>query len=345
MFRYTRLDAIPVGGFVIYATLLVAMVALGDRLLANPGLAIGFLLVLLLLFNLGIHGYHYHQHTPFFRSSRLNAAVNLLCSAAWSYPMCVYAHTHFLHHEPNSVATTPTYRDAAGWKGALQHVGLSWKGLFLQLDVLKLIPILHLLRYEHEASPHAENDRRSSFPGTKAWYHPAQRAFSSVFWDLFATESVFNPAPHVRLTYQLAKDRRRWGTVVSETLAVTAFRVVLAVLDWRTFLLLYVPWEYIINSVFRSWTDYVDHYGAYLDDPSRNSASCYGSLFNVISLNGGYHMEHHFRAGLHWTKLRGVRNKLPDENERRVTPLHYLNPLFPRHAAQAPGAHVSRGPL
>jgi fatty acid desaturase len=71
-------------------------------------------------------------------------------------------------------------------------------------------------------------------------------------------------------------------------------------------LMLYVAWT--VN-----WAlSYCEHYAVTnRDDHRRDSASCYNRIYNLLLFNTGHHQEHHYRPGVHWTKLPEIRKQLP----------------------------------
>jgi fatty acid desaturase len=48
---------------------------------------------------------------------------------------------------------------------------------------------------------------------------------------------------------------------------------------------------------------YHQHAGLSANDPLRASRSAVGRLYNLRTLNLGYHTAHHLRPSLHWSKL------------------------------------------
>lgn len=62
---------------------------------------------------------------------------------------------------------------------------------------------------------------------------------------------------------------------------------------------------------------YLHHSGLSTDDPMAASRNYTGTLRNVLTGNLGYHTAHHYRQGLHWSKLpelhATIADKIPDE--------------------------------
>jgi fatty acid desaturase len=86
-------------------------------------------------------------------------------------------------------------------------------------------------------------------------------------------------------------------------LAAVVFTAVLwIVIDWRWFLLAFVP------TFYAGWflallENYYEHHRA-TDPDSRlaDSVSYYGRWYNLMMFNEGYHQEHHLKPHLHWTR-------------------------------------------
>jgi fatty acid desaturase len=87
--------------------------------------------------------------------------------------------------------------------------------------------------------------------------------------------------------------------------------------------------------LYGAWTlnwllSYCEHHkAADPTDERRDSVSCYNRVYNALLFNTGYHQEHHYRPGVHWTKLPEVRKQLPVD---RVVTQYTLfdNGLFAR---------------
>jgi fatty acid desaturase len=105
-------------------------------------------------------------------------------------------------------------------------------------------------------------------------------------------------------------------------------------LNWH-FMLFYIPFYYF-GHCLSYLNGYYLHYGGNPDVPMAWGVSSYHKLYNWLWFNNGYHAEHHFRPKLHWTKMRGFRDKIKEEQSRAgvrvITPPHalaFLDPTLP----------------
>ena len=87
-----------------------------------------------------------------------------------------------------------------------------------------------------------------------------------------------------------------------ELAAVVVTAVLWLAIDWRWFLLAFVP------TFYAGWflallENYYEHHRA-TDPDSRlaDSVSYYGRWYNLMMFNEGYHQEHHLKPHLHWTR-------------------------------------------
>jgi fatty acid desaturase len=141
-----------------------------------------------------------------------------------------------------------------------------------------------------------------------------------------------------------ARRQGRIGLVKVETLALASFAIALAVANFRGFLLVFLPVWYLGHCASLA-ENYLEHHGAQPGNRRTDSVSCYARLYNFIWFNNGYHQEHHYRPQVHWTQIPAVRDQLPPDQDRRVTPwAHWFNfdPIVSRilkkpAASQGPG--------
>lgn len=82
-----------------------------------------------------------------------------------------------------------------------------------------------------------------------------------------------------------------------------------------------------VSSMVNAALSYNEHHKAIdIEDSSRDSVSCYNYLYNKLFFNTGYHQEHHYRPGVHWTKLPELTKQLPAD--RRVVKWSLFNNVF-----------------
>ena len=98
------------------------------------------------------------------------------------------------------------------------------------------------------------------------------------------------------LAHHSGRDRAfRWsGRVAFETGVVLVLCIALAAIDATFFVTVYLP-GYILGLGLCQIQGYFEH--------ARGTTSHYGRLYNLFFFNDGYHVEHHHRAGDHWTRL------------------------------------------
>lgn len=82
--------------------------------------------------------------------------------------------------------------------------------------------------------------------------------------------------------------------IVVESLLVLVLWGVIAVVDRRLFLLVYLP-GWLLGLALCHLQGHFEH--------ARGTTSHYGRLYNVLFFNDGYHVEHHLRPSAHWSEL------------------------------------------
>lgn len=117
--------------------------------------------------------------------------------------------------------------------------------------------------------------------------------------------------------------------VILETSALLAMILTFTVLNLHGLIAFYLP-VWLLGNIAAQAENYLEHYGAFPGNRKTDSVSCYGTFYNLIWFNNGYHQEHHYRPQVHWSRLPEIKALLPDESERRVVRgAHWFN-LAPR---------------
>lgn len=144
---------------------------------------------------------------------------------------------------------------------------------------------LSIYRHGHEGEP--EN--------------PWRYVFLSFFRD--------NPAAIARELRKRGKSELMWGNI--ELAAFAGTLLVMCILNWRYVILFFLPFFYL-GHCFSYLNGYFRHYGANPDKPIAWGVSSYGSIYNWLFFNNGYHAEHHFRPKVHWTKIEKFHQQIAD---------------------------------
>lgn len=63
---------------------------------------------------------------------------------------------------------------------------------------------------------------------------------------------------------------------------------------------------------YTAWVTYDHHAGLHTDDPFSGSHNIMNRWFNRLTGNLGYHTAHHYRQGVHWSKLPTLHAKIAD---------------------------------
>ena len=132
------------------------------------------------------------------------------------------------------------------------------------------------------------------------------------------------------------------GRISVEIGAIFLYLGLMALYNWRYFLF-FVLIIYV-SQILICAQNYCEHFGAMPGNRMADSVSCYGRLYNIIWFNNGYHQEHHYRPGVHWTRLKSLREQMLSEDSRRVVEhAHIFNlPIF-KHASLTPENYGQRG--
>lgn len=68
----------------------------------------------------------------------------------------------------------------------------------------------------------------------------------------------------------------------------------------------------IISLLFTSWVTYDHHSGLHTDNQFEASYNILGRWFNILTGNLGYHTAHHYKQGVHWSKLPALHEQIKD---------------------------------
>ena len=155
----------------------------------------------------------------------------------------------------------------------------------------------------------------------------AEGALSYVLMGFWRDDGPFAVARQIRA--RRPEEARR---ALQEFWLLAGVYAVLALIHWD-FVLVLAPFYYLGQSL-SFLIAYYEHFGAQPEVPIATGVSTYGSVYNLLFLNNGYHAEHHFRPKQHWTQMRALRAELlPDQQAagvRVIGPAHFLGFLARR---------------
>jgi fatty acid desaturase len=262
----------------------------------------GFVLGAALLGSIAQHGQHYHTHTPFFVSKRLNSFLNLLQSVAFQQPAAVYRYFHLAHHKVTISYSTFSLFEVSGlWGKTL------WRRVaFTVLDPLNLFFLVMSVKTLY----------------TKAAARPARPPEFKTF-DAYVEYGAAGFLAKAGAQPAIAHK------VLIQAIAIAGYRAALLALSPSFFFFVFLPLQFLTTTIHR-YQEFCEHFGVDASNPATNSVSCYGRLYNAITFNNGYHQEHHMRPAVHWTKIAALKKEMAPAQKRRVVPFsHMTNPFVP----------------
>jgi fatty acid desaturase len=288
---------LSIAQFVI--TLLLAM--RWDK--SSPAAAVGsfLLLVVMTVYNIIVIS-HLFTHTPWFKSPRLNMLVSLLNSINIGQSVQAYELTHVRNHhrfnndQPGSDGRTKDLSSTFRNGSAGEHVSVFRYAIFGATETFVSIV-------------------RALLSITRLWRVSTRE---QELMDLCAKSAA-------KRTWELRQ-------VQLDRLIQFAALCLFVAISWKWFLFCYLP-AFFVSLALVNVQNYYEHYGAAPENRYANSVSYYGTVYNLLSFNDGYHQEHHLRPLTHWTQMPRVKREFReqlDEVERIVSPLPAILGAFHR---------------
>lgn len=108
--------------------------------------------------------------------------------------------------------------------------------------------------------------------------------------------------------------KKKEGDILAvETISTVLFLAGLVLIDWKFFLLIYVPLFYL-GWFLAHLENYFEHYKAKSpSDRFGNAVSHYSNWYNILMFNEGYHQEHHISPQEHWSNRPSTRTKYTEQ--------------------------------
>lgn len=302
IWKHSYLDAImlalSVAQFV--TTLLLALSWEGASM---PSRVAGFVLVIVMcVYNIIVIS-HLFTHAAWFRSPLLNRLVSMLNSINIGQSVQAYELTHVRnHHRYNNDQQDP-YGKTRDLSSTFRHgTGGEHVRAFAYAFVGAIETLLGI--------------SRALLSVTRLW---RVNAHEKDLLSLFA-KSATKRAWELR---QVRLDR------MVHFLALCLFLTI----SWKWVLLCYLP-AFFVALALVNIQNYYEHYGAAPENRYSNSVSYYGSFYNLLTFNDGYHQEHHLRPLAHWTQMHRVKreyNEKLERVERIISPVPAILGAFHRH--------------
>jgi len=277
IWRHTRWDALPAAYSVAYVAATLALAARWQDL-PPAGMVAAFATVALMTSYHIIVVSHLFTHVPWFTSGRLNAVASLLNSAGIGQSVQIYQFTHVRnHHRFNN--------DRPGPDGRTRDTSSTYR--------------------DGNDGDHTPLGR---YVVSGALDSVADRAM-----EILAITRLWRVGPKETRLLELAANRepkrsRELRQVQADRAAHCLALAAFVVISWQFTVLCYIP-AFCTALCLVNVQNYYRHYGADPSSRTADSVSYYGRLYNLLSLNDGYHQEHHLSPATHWSKLPALRER------------------------------------
>jgi len=167
------------------------------------------------------------------------------------------------------------------------------------------------------------------------WMRPDGTTMGVIEYTLDVTFTSYYRAFQVGKRYP--KHQRVFLTFSALTWGLVALLV--AFNPWGGFFLFALPM--LCTVLYTSWVTFDHHAGLHSKDPMHGSYNIMNRWFNRLTGNLGYHTAHHYKQGLHWSKLpelhEQIKDRIPATCMIKSTFVAFL-PDDPAHNIQEPGS-------
>lgn len=168
----------------------------------------------------------------------------------------------------------------------------------------------HVLYHHYHRNHHwGASDALGSNGTTRDWssiYRYGRHGRAEGFWR-YSVLSFFRV--EVKAVLRATARHHQLAQLAIESVALGAFWLVMVLLNWRYFLLFYLP-SYYLGWVLSYMEGYLEHFGAVSGNRLADSVSSYHRLYNLLWFNNGYHQEHHWDPKTHWTRMNALHRDL-----------------------------------
>jgi fatty acid desaturase len=181
----------------------------------------------------------------------------------------------------------------------------------------------HVFYHHYHMNHHfGDNDAKGPDGTTKDWssiYRYGKDGKPEAFWR-YCLVSFFRVAVGPVIEVVIRHGRKEVLQAIVETIALAGFWLTMILVNWRYFVLFYLP-SYYLGWVLSYAEGYLEHYRCQPGNYFANSVSSYNWLYNFVWFNNGYHQEHHWDPKMHWTRMKVLHKQIKPQlvaNHTRV---------------------------
>jgi fatty acid desaturase len=256
---------------------------------------------------------------PFFRHSPLDA-IPALCGAA---VVALLFGSFLCFDRLSGWVLVPAFLAVAGsscWNRQcvahpfIHHPFFNHPWLNRAYSVLQTLAagVPHVLYHHYHLNHHSgDSDARGPDGTTRDWssiYRHGQGGHPEPFWR-YCLLGFFRVEVRAVLRTCFRHGRAHAWQCAAETAVLGGFWLLLLLANWRYLVFFYLP-AYSLGWVLSRAQGYLEHHGARPGNPFANSVSSYNRIYNFFCFNAGYHQEHHWDPGVHWTRLPELHDQL-----------------------------------
>jgi fatty acid desaturase len=174
------------------------------------------------------------------------------------------------------------------------------------------IGVPHVFYHHYHMNHHfGDNDYRGADGKTKDWssiYRYGKHNQPEAFWR-YCLFSFFRAQVIPVIRVVIRHGPSEIYQAIAESTVLALFWGAMAFLNWRYFLLFYLP-SYYLGWVLSYAEGYLEHYRCQPGNYFANSVSSYNLIYNLLCFNNGYHQEHHWDPKMHWTRMKGLSRQI-----------------------------------
>jgi fatty acid desaturase len=189
---------------------------------------------------------------------------------------------------------------------------ISWLNRAYSVLETLAIGVPHVFYHHYHMNHHfGDNDAKGPDGTTKDWssiYRYGKGNQPEAFWK-YCLLSFFRVEVTPVIRVVVRHGRREVAQAIVEAMVLAVFWIVMALVNWRYFLLFYLP-SYYFGWVLSYAEGYLEHFRCQPGNYFANSVSSYNWAYNLLCFNNGYHQEHHWDPKVHWTRMKALNEQI-----------------------------------